>query len=286
MKRFFLLFFLLLIILSGCAKTEPVQIVATTLPVYEFTSIICEGTGISVDRLITEDISCLHDYSLQVRQTKLLEAAELVVISGAGLESFLHDILPSDKDIINASGILPEEEHVHHNEHKHDHEDDPHIWLSIPHAKEMCLTIYNGLVSRYPQHEKTFSENLSNVSKRMDALAQYAHSQLSEITHRNIITFHDGFGYLAEAFDLEIVKAIEEESGSEASAKALIEVIGLINRYDVKAIFIETNGSNSAAKIITRETGVPMYRLDMAMSGESWFDAMYNNIDMLKEALK
>ena len=53
----------------------------------------------------------------------------------------------------------------------------------------------------------------------------------------------------------------------------------------MKAIFIETNGSVSAAEVISRETGVPIYTLDMAMGGDSYFDAMYHNIDTIKEAL-
>ena len=44
-------------------------------------------------------------------------------------------------------------------------------------------------------------------------------------------------------------------------------------------------GSTSAAGVISRETGVAVYSLDMAMAGDSYFDAMYRNIDTIKEAL-
>ena len=37
-------------------------------------------------------------------------------------------------------------------------------------------------------------------------------------------------------------------------------------------------------KILER-TGVTVYSLDMAMAGDSYFDAMYRNIDTVKEAL-
>ena len=50
-------------------------------------------------------------------------------------------------------------------------------------------------------------------------------------------------------------------------------------------IFTERNGSTSAAGVISRETGVTVYSLDMAMAGDSYFDAMYRNIDTIKEAL-
>ena len=84
---------------------------------------------------------------------------------------------------------------------------------------------------------------------------------------------------------MTIVKAVEEESGSEASARELIEMITLVEENALPAIFTETSGSTSAAGIIARETGCGQYTLDMAMSGDSYFNAMYHNIDTIKEAL-
>ena len=79
--------------------------------------------------------------------------------------------------------------------------------------------------------------------------------------------------------------AIEEESGSEASAAELIELIEEVEHHNLPAIFTETSGSASAASVISRETGAAIHTLDMAMAGDSYFDAMYHNIDTLKEAL-
>ena len=38
--------------------------------------------------------------------------------------------------------------------------------------------------------------------------------------------------------------------------------------------------------LFARETGAGVYQLDMAMSGSSYFDAMYHNLDTIKEALQ
>ena len=78
---------------------------------------------------------------------------------------------------------------------------------------------------------------------------------------------------------------MEEESGSEASAGELKELCGLVWEHQLPAIFTEVSGSTRAAEIISRETGVGIFVLDMAMSGNSYFDAMYKNIDTVKEAL-
>ena len=203
------------------------------------------------------------------------------------VEDFLDSIL-DDSDIIDSSeGIAllhMEEEHDHGHEDHH-HEDDPHIWLSPENAKIMAGNICTGLCQRYPEYADTFSANLDSLLEDLDALQSYGESSLSGLKCRELVTFHDGFSYFAQAFDLTILEAVEEESGSEASAQELKHLIGVVRENDLPAIFTERNGSTSAAGVISRETGVTVYSLDMAMAGDSYFDAMYRNIDTIKEAL-
>ena len=298
MKKTCLIYIMLLALLMvGCANTgESARIAATTLPVYEFTARICRGTPLTVTQLVTEEVSCLHDYSLNVKQVKAAEAAELIVISGAGLEEFMEDILEG-KPTVDASAnielIMPEEHHhghIHENEESdhdgHDHEQDPHIWLSPANAATMARNICTGLSARYPLHSDVFSANLAALLEELDVLHQYADAELQDLSCRELITFHDGFAYLADACGLTILDAIEEESGSEASAKELIHMIEEVEHHQLPAIFTEKNGSVSAAGIIARETGAREYSLDMAMSGNGYFDSMYHNINTLKEALQ
>ena len=296
MKKLSILLFtiLLLSMLAGCGKISGQdQIAATTLPVYEFASRLCEGSPLTVTRLVTEEVSCLHDYSLNVRQAKAAEAAETIVISGAGLETFLDDIL-TDERIIDASqdvALIMPEEHRHDHEEKsghegHHHEEDPHIWLSPANAMIMVQNICHGLSAEYPEYEPIFSQNLAPLLEDLSALQQYGADTLANLSCRELITFHDGFSYLAAAFDLTILEAIEEESGSEASAKELIHMIEEVEHHKLPAVFTEKSGSVSAAGIISRETGAEVFSLDMAMAGNSYFDAMYHNINTLKEALQ
>lgn len=290
MKRVIALWGLICILLTGCtASVETADIAATTLPVWEFTSRLCDGTGLTVTRLVTESVSCLHDYSLNVRQVKAAEAADLIVISGAGLEDFMEDILAGKATVDASAGIALLESCHHHDHGDHDHGDDEadsHIWLSPANAAVMARNICDGLTEAYPQHQALFEANLVDLLADIEALRIYGQEQLANLSQWEIITFHDGFGYLADCCGLEIEKAIEEESGSEASAAELKEIITLVREHDMKAIFVEANGSTAAAEVIAAETGVAVYTLDMAMAGDSWFEAMYHNIDTLKEALE
>ena len=285
-------------LLCGCSTPKEYDpIAATTLPVYEFTSQLCEGTDLTVTRLVTESVSCLHDYSLNVAQVRAAEAAETVVISGAGLEEFMDDILNNKTSIDASSGIAIiecEEEHDHEHEHEeedehdhegHHHEIDSHIWLSPVNAMVMARNICESLCAQYPEFSDIFKNNLAGLLSDLEALQSYGETELADLSCRELITFHDGFAYFAEAFDLHIIRAVEEESGSEASAAELKDLISIVREHELPAIFTETNGSVSAADVIARETGAAVYTLDMAMSGDSYFEAMYHNIDTIKEAL-
>lgn len=273
--------------LSGC-QTQPAvtDIVATTLPVYEFTARLCEGTDLQISRLVTENVSCLHDYTLKTNQMQILEDAQVVILSGSGLEEFMKDLVPASAKVIDASAdispICNEQDHSD----SHHHAQDPHTWLSPANAKQMAETICKALVTQYPAHADRMKENLTALIVDLDNLQAYANEQLASLSFRELITFHDGFSYMADAFGLTIVHAIEEASGSEASAAELINLIHIVNDHNLDVIFTERNGSCAAAEIISSETGARIYQLDMAMSGDSYLDAMYHNINTLKEALE
>lgn len=284
---------LVILLLSACgtASTSTDCVAATTAPVAQFAAAITEGTGIEVRQIITDSVSCLHDYSLSVRQMELIETSSLVLISGAGLEETMEDALASAKIIVDCSehAVLldcDDETHQHDSDQAHHHDEDPHIWLDPRQAMSMAESIRDGLIAAYPAQEALLRANTDALLQQLDDLYTYGTETLTQLSCRELITFHDGFGYFANAFGLEILAAVEEESGSEASAKDLTELVYLVRDHSLPAIFTEVNGSTSAASAIRAETGVAVYTLDMAMGGNDYFTAMTHNIDTLKEALQ
>ncbi len=279
----------LLVLLTGCAPAaSSPQVVATTRPVYDFTSRLCEKTNISVSLLVTQNVSCLHDYTLQVQQMRAVESCSLLVLSGGGLEEFLADILPTANAVCDASAditLLSSHEPHEHDHADHQHANDPHIWLSPYHAKSMAENICSSLTAQFPAYSAVFAENLQRLLADLDALAQYGQERLSDLGTNQLLTFHDGFSYFADAFQLSILRSVEEESGSEASAADLIELITLVQENQLPAIFTEAQGSVAAASIIATETGAAVFSLDMAMGDRDYFTAMYHNIDTIQEAL-
>ena len=284
-KLSFLLVLAFLIGLFGCSAPETTpEIIATTKPVYDFTTRLCAGTDIATGLLISESVSCLHDYALNVSQVKAAEGAQVMVISGAGLEDFMQELIKSCDTVIDSSADVPLLECTEEHDHAHHHEADTHIWLAPENAKIMAKNICEGLCLAFPDRADSFKQNLVSLSNDLDALQSYGEETLSSLSCREMVTFHDGFGYFAHAFHLSIAAAMEEESGSEASAKELIHLIQLMQEHSIPAVFTEINGSVSAAKIICAEIGATSHALDMGMSG-NYFEIMRHNINTVKEAL-
>ena len=157
--------------------------------------------------------------------------------------------------------------------------------ISPEKATQMCQRIYLELCALYPNYQGQFTVNFTELLTKLNALQAYGESELSNLKNRHLITFHDGFSYFAESFDLHILKAVEEESGSEASAEELKELILLVQEHHLPAIFTEENGSVSAASVIAAQANIESYALNMGMADKGYFETMYHNIDTIKEAL-
>ena len=274
----------LLLALSGCAPGAPeearLHIVTTTYPTYLFASAVTRGVeGVQVDRLDTGSASCLHDYTLSARDMRKIEGADVLVLNGAGLEEFMEDALAtSDAAVIDCSvgvDLLENLAHDHEegDEGDHDHGHyDPHFWMSPARAGQMVAQIREGLCQVDPEYEASYSGNaavaggqLEELNRELTELFSAPEGTGGEIS--GLITFHDGFQYFARDFDLPLLAAIEEEAGSEASAREIVEITGLVQEYHIPVIFTEVNGSDATARAIARETGCAVAQLTMVMDG-------------------
>ena len=306
MKRPFsiLLLFILLLTLSACGgqlrenDTDTLTVAVSTYPIYLFTTAIAQDAdNVQVELIVNEPTSCLHDYTLTIQDMKVIEEADVLILNGAGLEAFMKDalahstaqVISCDRGISLLTAEGHDHEHEHDHGHSHDHEDDPHFWLSPRCAAQMLSTIAEGLSAANPTNSKYYTQNLVAALEELSQLESHQ-AEVVALDHTEFITFHDGFRYFARDCDLHLLRSIEEEEGSEASAAELVEIVKLIREHRVAAIFTEVNGSGSAAGTIARETGVAVGSLNMIMSGTGsgmrpYLDAMHTNYDTILAVL-
>lgn len=305
----------ILLLFSGCSQKaaatqeETLHIVATTYPMYVLTCAVTAGSDhVSVGRLNTGQVSCLHNYTLTVSDMRQLETADLLVLNGAGLEEFMHQALERltavqvdcsvNIDLLESDGHTHHEEGDHHN-HDHESEHDPHYWMDPRNLSTAADTIAHALSAIDPEQDILYLKNAEIMSAQLKAAYSQWQEELSGISNPCLITFHDGFHYFAEAFGLELLFSMEEEDGATASAKDILTASTYVKDYSITAIFTENNGSGSAARAVSGETGVAVASLSMLMDGENipqdssaeaalsfLLDPMAQNIETLTEVLQ
>jgi zinc transport system substrate-binding protein len=292
-----ILTFMLFLVFSACSgpdgnigfeQDKDTLIVTSFYPMYIFTSNIADGIeGVRVVNMTEPQTGCLHDYQLVPADMKILEKADIFIINGAGMESFLEKVisqLPELTIIEAAKGMeLLDDENG---------EKNPHVWVSISGAIQEVRNITDVLIEADPANETFYRKNSENYIKKLEALKQSMHDALKDIETRDIVTFHEAFPYFAHEFDLNIVSVIEREPGSEPSAGELAETIKAINEAQVKVLFTEPQYSPKAAESIAAQTGAKIYILDPVVTdpkdaeSDSYERIMKENLEVLIEALK
>ena len=148
-----------------------------------------------------------------------------------------------------------------------------------------------GLSQLDPDHAALYATNARLAREQLTQAYDLMKTSLESLSCRELITFHDGFSYFADAFDLTILRAMEEEAGSEASAREVADIVAEIRLHQLPAIFTEVNGADATAQMIHRECGVPIFSLDLMMSDHgqdpgiaAYLAMLQTNVNTLREA--
>lgn len=285
------------LLITGCSspanhplasKQKPELVVMTSFyPLYIMTLNVTAGiSGIKVINLTTPQTGCLHDYQLKPSDVKNLAQAQVLITNGAGMESFLKRITAQYPELrmIEASAGADLIKDVKTGEV------NPHLWVSINGAIQEVTNIKKGLKVMDPVHAEQYEANANQYISKLQSLQKEMVRELSKVSNRNIVTFHEAFPYFAREFNLNIVAVVEREPGSEPSAAELATTVEEVKRSGVKVLFAEPQYSTSAADVISRETGARVYLLDPGVTGadqkDAYLAAMRKNLAVLKEALQ
>lgn len=268
------------------AKSDKLTIVTSFYPVYlAAINVARDVPGVEVFNMTQPATGCLHDYQLKPGDLKMLGEAEVFIINGAGMESFLDKVvnqLPDLKIIDAGIGIPLIEGHGGEG-------GNPHLWVSIANAILQVKNIGRQLAALDPEHAAQYSANTNAYVDKLEALRARMHQTLDGAKERDIITFHEAFPYFAREFNLNVVSVIEREPGSEPNAAELADTIETIRKSKIKAIFAEPQYPAKAAEAIARETEARVFILDPVVTGPLEIDAylkiMEANLKTLEEAL-
>lgn len=302
---------------------DMLTVVTSFYPMYIATLNIVDGVdGVRLENLSEPQTGCLHDFQLTPGDMKLLSTADVFVINGGGIESFMSDVAKAypKLDVVEACedvALLSEDDdetdgahdHDHdadaesESDHDHDHDADAesdsdhdhdhgdenaHAWMSVPRYRTMVQTIASRLAEKDAKHVDEYYANAKAYDAKLAVLEEKIDSLKSLTGGQNIIIFHEAYEYVADDFSMNACYLLDLDEERSVSAGEVKQVIGAIKDDGVSVILAEELYGKSMGDTVSRETDVHMVYIDLLNRGDydkdSYLDGMEHNIELIKDA--
>lgn len=262
-KLHFALLFGLLVSCSSPATpvSSPSQATPRVLAVESFLADISQQ--VAGDRLVVESLLPLgmdpHTYQPAPRDILRVAKADVLVLNGGGIESFVESLLSNAGNhplqVIASQGLDPRPDPT--GEHP---EGDPHFWLDPNQVVAYVENIRLGLVQADPQGFQDYNANAEAYIKDLQELDAWIASQVATIppSRRVLVTNHETLGYFADRYGFSVIGSIIPGVSSDASpsARQLVDLVDRIRASHASVVFMETGANLALARQLADETGI------------------------------
>lgn len=291
---------------------EQLHVVTSFYPMYIATMNVVDGCdSVVLENLSEPQTGCLHDYQLTPEDMVLLSKADVFIVNGGGIESFLSEIAVRypHLTIIEAGAdaeMLGE---------------NAHMWMDMENYQKQVKTIAGGLaearLKQSDSHGHTHSHTHSGEdsseeeerTKEMKSLEEDAslfennaevycekiqqladnYQEIRKYAGEKVVLFHEAYEYVTEEWGLENVYTLNLDEERQVSAGEVADVVKAVQNDGVNLILAEQLYGEETAKTIQGETEAEVLYLDTCVRGEyekdAYLSAMKQNLELLQKAL-
>lgn len=249
------------------------------------------GDHIQITNMVGPDADA-HTYEPTPDDGKALLKAKLIIKNGLGFEPWLERLVTSTETqapMISASqGVIPRTL-----DEDGETIPDPHAWHNLANTELYIANITKALIAADPANKADYQRNSQAYLKQIHALLADARAKLGSLPpgKRKIVTSHDAFGYLGQAYGIDFMAPQGLSTEREPSAAEVAALITQIRQARVNAVFMENIKDARLLKQIADESGAriggTLYSDALAASGPaSTFIGLFEyNLDTLFDAL-
>ncbi len=278
---------------ASIAEVRQMKVLVSFYPLYEFTK-ATGGEKIDVSIIVPTGIEP-HDWEPTIQDLQKMQEADMIVINGAGFETWLDDFVTSNPNIFivdTSKGIeLLEGSQIHHENEDEEHDKsnkDPHIWLNPVLAKRQVQNIANGLIEIDPENTNYYQENVNTYNTKLDLLDNKIRTELSTCDKKDFIAFHDAFSYFANEYDLNQHTIVGVDANAEPTAATLQKIIQNAQYLGLHVIYTEESVNPRISEVIADEIGgqvLVLSPIEIADNNSDYIKKMEQNLLNLKEEL-
>jgi zinc/manganese transport system substrate-binding protein len=200
-----------------------------------------------------------HVYEPTPQDGEALAKADLVFVSGLGLEGWMNRLITASgykgQIVISSVGIKTRKMVDDGQEIT-----DPHAWNSAANGVIYAQNITKALIAADPDDATDYKTNDEAYEKKLWQLDAWARREVQAIPQkkRKIITSHDAFSYMGAAYGIEFKAPLGFSTESEASATDVAALIDQIKKEQIKAVFLENSNDPRLVEQIASATGAKL----------------------------
>lgn len=271
-----------------------IKVVTSFQPMYILTKNLLQYTGAEVTNMTTGLSGCIHDYQVTTEDMRKLSQADVFVVNGMGMESFLSKIVAKNPKlpVFSASGDMDEDEEDHGG---HVYEENGHLWMN-PHTYLDELNNLHGQFTDYFLEHGTEGQLNGLIlayneygQKVLKLMARYDDVQKNLPDDLYVICYNEAFELFAEGLGINIISVFSLDEDEMPSAGEIADAINEAKKHDKVLIFIEKDLAFHAEKVV-KETGAAVVYLDPLTGGaedmDSYISGTLKNIDSVENIIK
>ena len=233
------------------------------------------GDRIKVTGIIGEGVDP-HLYKPTARDTQRLQNADIIFYNGLHLEvritgAVLDKMKDKSKAIAVTDGIdrtllraTPEFTGGY----------DPHVWHDVTLWIKATETVRDKLIKEDPKNVKYYHTNANKYLTKLQNLHKDLLSLASQIPpeRKVLITTHDAFGYLGNAYGFEVRGLIGLNTENEVGIADVTDLASFIINRGISTMFVETSAAPHGIKAVQAAVQAKGYKVKIG--GSLYADAM------------
>ncbi len=203
-----------------------------------------------------------ESYEPTPQQMAALANADIYFRIGVPFESiWLDKIKLNNKEliVIDCCGSFS---NIANDEHSHQHETiyDPHIWTSPLKVIRISELIGNTMSRLDPEHSAAYKSAADLFIDKLHKLDKSIEIKTNKLKKRDLIVSHPSWSYFSDQYAFKQISI--EQKGKEIQASSMVKLIKLAKDRGVKAVFVQPQFNDKAAKTIANEINADIFVLD------------------------
>ncbi len=290
----------LLLGMAPAQASASLRVVASTPDVADITRQI-GGDRVSVVP-IAKGSQDPHKVPVKPSFVTKLNRADALVVQGLGLEhTFIPplleaarnaNILPGARGYIDASLYVDPAE-VPSSQNRTQGElhplGNPHFNLDPAQVKLMARAIAEGLERVDPAGASVYRDGLARFTALLDRKMVEWQQLAKPLRGVKAVSYHQDLVYLARRYGIELVGTIEVKPGIPATPGHLEDLLGTMQREQVKLVICEVSYDPALARSLAERTGARVATISVMANGlgkEGYIDSIQANLEALVRAVQ